>query len=132
MCKRSVPRFDLDIEIFFVHQNQSKIPRIVLRIWAAERSYGWLLLTPQPYAMAEISTSNSKFPAYLNPGQAQWSLVREWIHACDTEHRSVCAKRESSELKLHSFRVIDCETRDVIPAPARCEASDTGANSMLA
>jgi hypothetical protein len=50
-------------------------------------------------------------------GHVNFSLIRSWLHRCDTAHHSC---EPASQASLVNLRVIDCESRAIIQARPDC------------
>lgn len=57
-----------------------------------------------------------KVPAYLN-----YSILKNWINFCYENHRETCGTEVDDSLPVPGFRLIDCTTGKIIPAPAGVE-----------
>jgi hypothetical protein len=82
-------------------------------------SHGWLSVTlPRNVnATSPIRVMNIR---PINTTTIDWQQVRGWVQKCDAEHFQYCGGEETDDVGIAGFQVIDCETRNLVPAPARC------------
>jgi hypothetical protein len=50
-----------------------------------------------------------------------WSTVQAWLRTCEIKHGRTCETRGRDRLSVPGFKVIDCKTRTIVPAPAKCQ-----------
>ncbi|RYP73975.1 hypothetical protein DL771_003286 [Monosporascus sp. 5C6A] len=63
-----------------------------------------------------------RFFGRLVPARLDYDLVRSWMDTCDSMHKRICRTPRGSNKDLpKGFRVIDCETRRIVPAPEVCD-----------
>ncbi|KAK1749643.1 heterokaryon incompatibility protein-domain-containing protein [Echria macrotheca] len=61
------------------------------------------------------SETTSRLGARLIGPQVDYSLVASWLNFCTTHHTRLCHTQSSEVASLPGFRVIDCETRKIVP-----------------
>ncbi|KAI0376619.1 heterokaryon incompatibility protein-domain-containing protein [Hypomontagnella monticulosa] len=58
----------------------------------------------------------------IDVASVDYALLRDWITHCQNHHKTVCkSMRSEQEWQTPVLRVIECQTRTVIDAPADCE-----------
>lgn len=57
-----------------------------------------------------------KVPAYLDYG-----ILKDWINFCCENHQNTCGEEDGDPLPVPGFRLIECSTKKIIPAPAGVE-----------
>lgn len=82
---------------------------------------GWLTVS-----LAECyeprQNCNGLFGRQVDSCNLDWNLVRQWLSMCDQKHKDSCKKREGRwGESLEGFRVIDCNTAQIIDAPESCD-----------
>ena len=118
MHKGILEPFRLVAEVSVVHQKGVKVPGLALTLSSPARGHGWLS-TARPSKKKKDSVISGLFTRVIDENRVDWSMVREWLHTCDTEHRDVCGRRDVGNLLFGGFQVIDCKTRKIIRAPER-------------
>jgi hypothetical protein len=54
-------------------------------------------------------------PDAITPFIGDYGMIQAWLALCETSHGTAC--RPKGTVYLPGFRVIDCETSKIIPAP---------------
>ncbi|KAH4221737.1 hypothetical protein HBH64_156120 [Parastagonospora nodorum] len=99
--------------------DSTMIPLLLLEFTRDEnRSDEWLSLL-QTHSTQSPDHVNLKQASPINPGKVDWEAVKAWLRDCDATHTG-CTSHGSDEQQLQGFKVIDCETQDIIPLPPRC------------
>jgi len=61
------------------------------------------------------NTSDSLATRIINPNFVDYQAIRNWLACCDSGHSDSC--RTIGRQTIPGFKVIDCETLQVIPVP---------------
>ena len=64
-------------------------------------------------------TRQDRIMARIRSDKVDFGEVREWLEFCEKHHTDGCC--EAEKVTLSGFRVIDCQTRCIVPAPQDCE-----------
>jgi hypothetical protein len=123
----------------YLRTRNGMVPSTALQL-DTTNSTGWLSIAKSEAVQTEPDPILGGF--YTMPIKANainWSLLRGWLHMCETEHQETCAVLQADDLQLRGFQVIDCESRQIVPAPPGCKyaalsyvwGSSTGAVTLF-
>ena len=101
-------------KIVFSVQPTSYYPSMGRRINESAKCWA---LDGRPLRMYATDTHEA-WARMVNPDKVDYSLVRSWMLDCERSHGGACAPDKS--IPLPGLKVIDCQTRNIIPAPKNC------------
>jgi hypothetical protein len=64
-------------------------------------------------------TRQDRIMARIRSDKVDFGGIREWLEFCEKHHTDGCC--EAEKVTLSGFRLIDCQTRCIVPAPQDCE-----------
>jgi hypothetical protein len=64
-------------------------------------------------------TRQDRIMARIRSDKVDSRKIREWLEFCEKHHTEGCC--EAEKVTLSGFRLIDCHTRCIVPAPQDCE-----------
>jgi hypothetical protein len=76
---------------------------------------GCISTTRPGFALRQTELFTKSFDSH----KIDWYVVNQWIRRCTTNHQETCCRPEAG-LNLPGFLVIDCDTRNIVPAPKGC------------
>jgi hypothetical protein len=60
------------------------------------------------------------FTRAIDPHKIDWVIVNRWLRTCATVHQDTCGMQDPAVSNIRGFLVIDCDTREIVPAPSGC------------
>jgi hypothetical protein len=60
------------------------------------------------------------FSRSIDSHTIDWGIVNQWLQTCAADHQDTCAVQKTTSPNLGGFLVIDCNTREIVPAPNGC------------
>jgi hypothetical protein len=73
----------------------------------------------RPLSGEVMLSTKSFFGRQINPAYVKHGLMESWLAHCQTHHRETCGKVQ--RIEIPGFKVIDCDTERVVPAPIGCK-----------
>jgi hypothetical protein len=64
-------------------------------------------------------TQEDRIQASIRSDIVDYGKISEWLEFCEKHHTEGCC--EAEKVTLSGFRLIDCQTRCIVPAPQDCE-----------
>jgi hypothetical protein len=64
-------------------------------------------------------TQQDRIQARIRSDKVDYGKICEWLEFCEKHHTEGCC--EAEKVTLSGFRLIDCHTRCIVPAPQDCE-----------
>jgi hypothetical protein len=68
---------------------------------------------------ASIKATTSADDLFSN--RFDWGTVQAWLRTCESKHGRACETQGRDQLSVPGFKVIDCKTRTIVPALAKCQ-----------
>lgn len=91
---------------------KSELPCIILAGGDNPRKAGVVAAAIQPQENQDLQSQSIR----IVQRKVDYNLIREWITQCDAGHAERC--RQAKPAGVNGMRVIDCETRQIIPFSA--------------